>query len=254
MEGMIFEDTKRLAILLAPWRSELQLLHQSAKLVGRELVPQLPWTLTSEGDFACIGEELLNAYDFSEHLLKTSQSFDLVTKLHAVEDDILGQYRWLDARQGQTSASIHLYWGVIGLVARALAISVEGLTVKVLAHELAHAYTHLGADIDGHRWDNEDFYNTKRIVKEALAQYYTHQLVGRLKARMPEAQEAYEQLLPHQPADYKVQERWIKDGASAEHVRLAMVLFRRNGASTLEEFEELLDDAKLKLGQLYQVG
>ena len=32
---------------------------------------------------------------------------------------------------------------------------VEALTYVVLAHELAHAYTHLGRDIDGNAWDTE---------------------------------------------------------------------------------------------------
>lgn len=40
------------------------------------------------------------------------------------------------------NARIGLFWGVIGLVSRHLGVSVAGLTVKVLAHELAHAYSH----------------------------------------------------------------------------------------------------------------
>jgi hypothetical protein len=251
---MRFNDDKWLPILLAPRRSELQLLHCSTRLVGKDLISLLPKNITEEGCFAGIDEKLLTTHYFAEYLLKISQSFDLVKELHAVEDDILGEYRWGVDRQGQASASIRLYWCVIGLIARALGVSVEGMTVKVLAHELAHAYTHLGADIDGYRWSSKDFSNSKRAVKEGLAQYYTRQLVGRLAVRMPEAQEAYQQLLPHQPPDYQVQERWIEDGASAEHIRLAMMLFRRNSGSTLEEFEEFLKRAKLELGQPHRAG
>lgn len=247
MERMTFDDEKALAILLLPWRTVLQ-LHQSSTLnITDGLIRLLPKELSSEGRFSGIEEKLKSTCDFTKTLLGISLTFDLLEELHAIDDDILGQYRWTFVRN-QTSGSIHLFWGVIGLVARSLGISVEGLTVKVLAHELAHAYTHLGADIDGHRWDTEDFRKTDRAVKEGLAQYYTRQLVGRIKDRMPEAEEAYRKLLPHQPAVYRVQEQWIEQGASAEHIRLAMVLFRRSRSSTLEQFNGFLDQAKRDLG------
>lgn len=254
LERLEFGDDKRLAILIAPWRAELERLRQSASRINRELVISLPRDIVGTGRFAGVDKELGNAADFAEHLLKFSDAFDLVKEVHAVEDDILGQYRWSVKedhwfmKQDQTSASIHLYWGVVGLVARALGVSVEGLTVKVLAHELAHAYTHLGADIDGQRWDNVDFRNTERAVKEGLAQYYTRQLLARLRTRIPEAEIAYQTLLPHQPDDYRVQENWIKGGATPEHIRLAMVLFRRGRKKTLLEFTDFLAQAKKDLG------
>lgn len=262
LEGLKFGEDKRLAILIAPWRAELERLRQSASRISRELVRSLPGEIVCMGRFADVDRELDHAADFAEHLLKISDTFNLVKELHAVEDDILGQYRWSDkhdrwsmtedrwpSKQEQISASVHLYWGVIGLVARALGVSVEGLTVKVLAHELAHAYTHLGADIDGHRWDNDDFRWTMRAVKEGLAQYYTRQLLTRLRTRIPEAEIAYQTLLPHQPDDYRVQESWIEGGATPEHIRLAMVLFRRGRKKTLLEFTEFLEQAKKDLGK-----
>lgn len=248
LQNLLLDDDKWLAILIAPWRSQLERLQGSSIDVRTNLIGSLPQYLVCEGQFAGIGLKLNDVASFAEHLLKIAAQFDLVKELHAVDDDILGQYRW-SQKNGQTSASTHLFWGVIGLIARSLGISVEGLTVKVLAHELAHAYTHLGADIDGHRWDNSDFKDTERAVKEGLAQYYTRQLLARLRTRMPEAEQAYEALLPHQPDDYRVQEKWVREGATPEHIRLAMVLFRRGRKTKLAEFESFLEQAKKDLGK-----
>jgi len=247
LQNLQLDDDKWLAILIAPWRAQLERLKESSIDVRSNLLGSLPKELVCEGQFAGIGLKLNDAACFADHLLKIAAQFDLVKELHAIDDDILGQYRWLH-KNGQTSASTHLFWGVIGLVARSLGVSIEGLTVKVLAHELAHAYTHLGADIDGHRWDNTDFKNTERAVKEGLAQYYTQQLLVRLRNRMPEAEQAYSELLPHQPDDYRVQKKWIEEGATPEHIRLAMVRFRRGRKKTLIEFETLLKQAAESLG------
>jgi hypothetical protein len=51
--------------------------------------------------------------------------------------------------------------------------TVEDLTVVVLTHELAHAYTQLGADIEGRRWPAAAFAAAESGLKEGLAQYYT---------------------------------------------------------------------------------
>jgi hypothetical protein len=252
MEYMEFSDDKWLAILLAPWRTDLQSLQRSAHSTKTGLIERLPAEIVCEGPYAGIATKLKDVASFAEHLLQISTSIDLVKELHAIDNDILGQYRFGSTKQNQDSASIHLYWGVIGLVARALGVSVEGLTIKVLAHELAHAYTHLGADIDGHRWETNDFGNAERAVKEGLAQFYTRQLLARLNVRMPEAEIAYKTLLPHQPQDYQVQERWVAEGATAEHVRLAMVLFRRSRQSSLARFEEFLEQAKRDLGRRWR--
>jgi tetratricopeptide (TPR) repeat protein len=232
--------------LLAPWRSQLERLRDSSADLRSNLIGLLPQDLVCEGQYSGIGFKLNDANSFAEQLLKITANFNLVKELHVVDDDILGRYQFV-SNGGRTSASACLYWAVIGLVARSLGVSLEGLTVNVLAHELAHAYTHLGADIDGHRWDDDAFLNSARAVKEGLAQYYTRQLLHRLKGRIPEALEAYEALLPNQPDEYRIQETWIEGGATPEHMRLAMVLFRRGRKKTLEDFELILGQAKKDL-------
>jgi hypothetical protein len=74
--------------------------------------------------------------------------------------------QWNAHDSDDANARVELFWGVIGLVSRLLGVSVEGLTVKVLAHELAHAYTHVGADADGRRWGTTAFQRTDRALLE----------------------------------------------------------------------------------------
>jgi hypothetical protein len=62
---------------------------------------------------------------------------------------------------------------VIGITARALGVSPDALTIVVLAHELAHAYAHLGRDIDNERWETEQFAKSDIDIVEGLAQFYT---------------------------------------------------------------------------------
>jgi hypothetical protein len=59
--------------------------------------------------------------------------------------------------QAINRTTIRLYWGVIELVSEWLGCGIEDLAIVVLARELAHAYTQLGADIDGRRWAAPSF-------------------------------------------------------------------------------------------------
>ena len=91
---------------------------------------------------------------------------------------------------------------MIGLIAQILGLDTEDLTVIVLAHELAHAYTHRAQDIDGKAWDTTGFAKSGHDLKEGLAQYYTAQVCDRLAASAPNVKIAYETLLRFQPPAY----------------------------------------------------
>ena len=65
----------------------------------------------------------------------------------------------------------------------------------VLAHELGHAYTHLGGDVDGTCWDTDAFAATNVHVVEGLAQSYTERVVNGLNKDHPGAKIAFEALL-----------------------------------------------------------
>ena len=58
---------------------------------------------------------------FAEFLLVDAAAFDLVKEIHAERNDILGRYSFKTMAYSNdvSEANIDLYWGVIGLVARA---------------------------------------------------------------------------------------------------------------------------------------
>lgn len=131
------------------------------------------------------------------------KKIDLLSKILNIEEDILGAY-FFRKRQ------VHIYWLAIGIVALMLDVEIEALTVVVLAHELAHAYTHLGRDIDGRQWDTETFAQTDIHIVEGLAQYYTQSVCKKLAARFPSALESFETLLKQQSTPYTCFGGWIE--------------------------------------------
>jgi hypothetical protein len=136
---------------------------------------------------------------------------------------------------------------VIALVAAALPTDVEDLTAVVLAHEYAHAFTHVGADIEGHRWPTDHFAGSESPLKEGLAQYYTAQVCGALQLQFPGVLKAYEALLPQQPDKYRVHAAWLRDYRQ-EGVRSAMIETRRRGPGKLVDFQNALTSEHRRLG------
>jgi len=137
---------------------------------------------------------------------------------------------------------IVLYWGVIGLVADVLNVSVEGLALKVLAHEWGHAYSHVAIDIDGQHWHSESFRHSDRYVKEGIAQYCALKVIEKLEHRVPDARDAYEKLYREQPEYYRAHLPWLD--LNPEEIRQAMLLARRSGRSVIREFNDALNEAR----------
>jgi hypothetical protein len=128
-----------------------------------------------------------------------------------------------------------------------LGASTEALTGVVLIHELAHGYTHMGADIDNDRWTSWHFADSDHALKEGLAQYYTHILCQRLDDRLPGLENAYEELLKRQPSAYHSHLPWLED-FKQEEVRLALIAIRRQGkAVRLQHFNDELIRARRSL-------
>lgn len=187
--------------------------------------------------------------EWALRLLESINRHDPLSHILKFNEDVLGVYEYQATCRNDTEvngAAIVLYWGVIGLVADWLGCSVEDLTVVVLTHELAHAYTQLGADIDGRRWPSARFAKAENCLKEGLAQYYTERVLKRLERRYSGAFKAYESLLSKQHGDYKVHQPWI-ERYSPEAVRRAMIEVRRWEVLGLKEFEARLDDAARSL-------
>jgi hypothetical protein len=247
--GKVIEDRYRLAAVLAPWQHTLQLFRDSSVQVQKVLVPFL---LSDPGGSPLLGDRqahLQPVAELAEDLLREIGKFDLVKWILAVDEDVLGVYRY--AEQGGLYGNVYqghieLYWSVIGLVAQLIDVSVEALTVVVFAHELAHAFTHVGADIDGHRWASAKFSDADRHLTEGLAQYYAALVCERLDRQDAHAMEAYRKLLPHQSAPYHPQEEWLKE-STPEEARLAMIETRRNGTGRLGDFHKSLSAAHQRL-------
>lgn len=170
------------------------------------------------------------------------EQIEALRQIAEINQDVLGAYFFKAPR-------VFLYWMVIGTVARILGVDPEALAVVVLAHELAHAYTHQGFDIDGEDWNTSDFEHTDVHVVEGLAQFYTAAVCGRLSERYPQAQYAYASLLQHQSSPYTEHTRWIRKGESAgEIIRISMIQCRSAGIQSRHEFAEAVAFSREQVG------
>lgn len=256
LEDIEFPDDQRLSLLLAPWRKHLEEFVESGCEILEKLLPDL--------GLADLGLEVLKergahfppAIKLAEDLLEIASKIDLIEMLFDKTKpkeqtyiiDVLGCYWYngrrtsMDETREHVECRIDLYWGVIGLCAQHLNTSVEGLALKVLAHELGHAYSHVGADIDGNRWLSADFIKSDPYVKEGIAQYYALKVLEDLQTKFPEGLRAFQLLLPKQPKPYHAHKNW--EEYKPEEIRQALLAFRRNHAQRLDEFEALLKSAK----------
>jgi len=249
-------DADPIIIQLSPFRSALERARNGLSS-SKEL---MKW-LQLKDRFDLIGDVDLNAPENARvligRLLSLLDKQDPVTKILAVNEDILGVYRYRTGRNehGQElfeptwdpfDGKIELYWAVIGLIARMLGVTIETLTGVVLIHELAHGYTHMGADIDNDRWASWWFCDSDHELKEGLAQYYTDILSRRLDNQLPGLHNAYQELLKRQPPAYHTHLPWLEEFRQ-EEVRLALIAVRRRGKATLADFNSELHRARKSL-------
>ena len=187
-----------------------------------------------------------SALEVIKELLKEAEQAQIISKILEIEEDVLGEY----SPQSPFSGEITLYWMVIGAVARWLGVSVEGLTVVVLTHEMVHAYTHLGTDIDGFGCF-VCFEMAKPEVHESLAQYFTHKVMEILEVRgHGEFWKAYEELLKLQKGPYKEHEKWLENKFTPEVVRAAFLSLRRAEKEvTGDKFYNKLSECAQLLGR-----
>jgi hypothetical protein len=187
--------------------------------------------------------ELKNSQLTIEHLcseLEKLKIFDLVWK---IEEDVLGAYFFHQHR-------IELYWMPIGLIAVDLDVTPEALTQVVAIHELAHAYTHLGFDIDDLSWNTNHFAKTSLHVIEGVAQFFTNAVCMRLESRYSDVLEAFKALLGKQSAPYKTYLDWVsQDEAGGEVVRNALIMFRSRGGNSYGDFIDMIQRHKALIGK-----
>lgn len=177
-----------------------------------------------------VPEDFTKIKSVIDRLLEALEHDQVPVVLGELRDDVLGCYF-------SNAPRVELYWTAVALLAGAYRVSVEGLTVVALAHELAHAYTHVGRDLDGEVWDSKVFATTEREIKEGLAQYYTAAVTAHLRAKLPEADHAYRTMLERQSGPYRVHLDWRERRIdSGEAVRQAMRMARRKQITGYEDF------------------
>jgi len=177
-------------------------------------------------------------------LAVTKKIFD---QLKLINEDILGVYRFGD-REGPR---VEIYWMAHALFAGAFGLRIEDLTVVTLAHELSHAYTHIGRDIDGKTWAEPGFAKSDLHVVEGLAQFYTLAVADKLNVRAPGVLPAFTKLLEFQSDPYKAHQEWLKDSPKqrGESVRFAMLRARGREQVANDAWLDMLVETKTTLTQ-----
>jgi len=245
-------DIDPIVILIASFRVHLE--RASKGLHGLEpLIHKLARDPRGEDLLAGREHNIPPVRELLAQLLHQIRDIDLGRLILGVNEDVLGAYIFrlpspsIFEEPGRGSR-IELYWAVIGLFAYQLDISVEDLTVVVLAHEFAHAYTHRGIDIAGFTWDDEAFAKSDKRLKEGLAQYYTHVIASHLDRFRPGIFKAYESLLEKQPPDYHAHLPWV-NACDKEALRNTMVEERRQRIGSLDHFNDAIGKANDRLGK-----
>jgi hypothetical protein len=179
--------------------------------------------------------ELQNTKSIVAALIEWLESLSIRERFEKINEDVLGAYFF-------RKRTIQIYWMAIAVVARMLDVSVEGLTVAVFAHELIHAYTHLGNDHDGEQWETGAFADADLKIVEGLAQFYTAVICKRVEGRLLGVSNAFEQLLSIQSPTYTEFQSWTKPNERAgEIVRFSMIGCRKK---RLVHYKDFLDELK----------
>lgn len=182
------------------------------------------------------GEQL--PLESSQHKSDWLRNSNFVGAMAEFNVDVLGEY---DPRLTR----ICLHGLVIGMVSEVLGLDVRGLALVVLIHEYAHAYTHLGKDIDGNSWLTDDYEKLDLATKEGLAQIYTAHLCYGLDGLPPGLGAIFDRLLHVQHAVYRQYQAWPCQGPHiGECIRMAIINARKRQITTEPEFRVCLDDAR----------
>jgi len=188
-------------------------------------------------------EELYHVLLFINALNKEIEKLELYEKIANIRQDILGAYFF-------NIPEIQIYWMVIGIISKIINADAKDLAVVVLIHELAHAYTHLGRDIDGEQWRTKAFSDTDINIVEGLAQFYTSVICEKISDKNPNIKNAYKKLLKAQKGPYRVHEKWNVNGEkSGEIVRYGLIECRSKSITQYSEFEQKLEEIRNRIGR-----
>jgi hypothetical protein len=203
---------------------------------------------TGKNDNTVNPQTLQYVSEFFNGLIIEADQYKLMDRILYIDEDCLGAYFF-------RRPEIHIYWLPIAILAQSSPIAdIESLTFIVLAHELAHAYTHQGKDIDGTDWYTEHFAYCDKGIVEGIAQYYTWQLCKRMKFHSSRFESSFNWMLEKQSETYTRFRKWVGSDNSAnkksqygEVMRAAMLQMRRNQVDSLNNFESEIHKSRERL-------
>lgn len=193
-------------------------------------------------------QELKDVSGFLDGLVICADRFNLIDRILRIDEDCLGAYFY-------RRPEIHIYWLPIAILAQSSPLAdIESLTFIILAHELAHAYTHQGKDIDGNDWNTEHFAHCDTIIVEGIAQYYTLQLCKRMRSQSSRFEKTFNWMLEKQSEPYTRFGKWIEkddkvkqNKQHGEVIRDVMMQSRRKPLFDLDRFECEITESKNRL-------
>jgi hypothetical protein len=184
-------------------------------------------------------DEITNVGKLLDEIGRWKKDDDWLGKIRELNQDLLGAYFY-------RTPKIEIYWMAIGIVAKRLDIQVEDLTFVVLTHELAHAYSHLGFDIDGDFWPTNFFDKTELHIVEGLAQFYTKAVCTGLQDEYPSFMQAFIALARIQHDAYTHFGTWASNHSRiGEVVRLAMIDCRTQKMTTYNNFLDNIQNVEM---------
>ncbi len=186
-------------------------------------------------------EAVQRSHDLIRRFLADEIDKPIVERIRSIDRDWLGAYFFWQGR-------IELYAPAIALCSTRFGVPIEDMAIVVLVHELAHAFTHIGRDIDRRVWKTEDFANADTFLVEGLAQFYADRVCDRLVERRSALRTAFDALNENQSPPYREFHEWKKVGPFVgEAVRHALIDCRVSGIKEHLIFRSVLKTAYKRL-------
>jgi hypothetical protein len=160
-----------------------------------------------------------------------------ITETTMAINDVLGAFYHFKTRGGKRIDKpwIELYPQVIAYFSFVHGVSAENLATVVMIHELAHAYTLAGYDINMSR-GNLLCSLLPDEMAEGAAQYYTNAVCDQLEVKFNGIKQAFSELLAGQGPAYHAFQQWTTERIfNHEAVRSAWIKFREKPFNYMSE-------------------
>ncbi|OGU55974.1 MAG: hypothetical protein A2X64_08875 [Ignavibacteria bacterium GWF2_33_9] len=169
---------------------------------------------------------------YLENLILKIQEQNIIERLFKSSPNIIGEYIHEENK-------INIYWIGIGIINQITNLRVDELTLITMLHELLHAYTIQGFDIDGNQWDKHILQNINLQITEGFAQIYSDLIIQENFSYLHKTFISLsKRLQPH----YKEYKSWLdlNDRNIYEKVRELLLKTRNSRITSYAQFEKLL--------------